>query len=108
MLTKGRLYVTSKVVKPVQVVKTAPILSADKKDNNVGKTINITFKDNANWRNSITDIAVNGKSIKGNYQVVKGNIIINGKVFTKAQSYKIVIKAKGYKDAQVTQVIIKK
>ncbi|WP_420488297.1 hemoblobin-interacting domain-containing protein [Gottfriedia acidiceleris] len=35
-------------------------------------------------------------------------MVINGKVFTKAQSYKIVIKAKGYKDGQVTQVIIKK
>ncbi|MEH7451144.1 DUF1533 domain-containing protein, partial [Gottfriedia acidiceleris] len=81
---------------------------ADKKDNKVGKTINITFKDDAKWRSSITSITVNGKSIKGNYKIDKGNIVINGKVFTKAQSYKIVIKAKGYKDVQVTQVIVKK
>jgi bacillopeptidase F len=108
MMTEGRLYVNSKVVKPAPVVKSAPTLAADKKDNKVGKTINITFKDNAKWRSSITSITVNGKSIKGNYKIAKGNIIINGKVFTKAQSYKIVIKAKGYKDVQVTQVIAKK
>ncbi|PET77341.1 hypothetical protein CN514_01200, partial [Bacillus sp. AFS001701] len=105
-MTEGRLYVNTKVVKPTPVVKTAPKLTADKKDNRIGKTINITFKDDAKWRGSITSITVNGKSIKGNYKIDKGNIVINGKVFTKAQSYKIVIKAKGYKDGQVTQVII--
>ncbi|PFM76389.1 hypothetical protein COJ46_19520, partial [Bacillus sp. AFS077874] len=46
-------------------VKPAPTLTADKKDNKVGKTINITFKDNSKWRSSITNITVNGKSIKG-------------------------------------------
>ncbi|MEE6451686.1 S8 family serine peptidase [Gottfriedia acidiceleris] len=107
MMTKGRLYVNSIVLKPVPpVIKPAPKLVADKKDNKVGKTINITFKDDAKWRSSITSITVNGKSIKGNYKIEKGNIVINGKVFTKAQSYKIVIKAKDYKDVQVTQVII--
>ncbi|XRG77748.1 S8 family serine peptidase [Rossellomorea sp. GAMAL-10_SWC] len=106
MLTKGRLYINSKVVKPAPPAKPAPIVAADKKDNKVGKTINITFKDDAKWRSSITSITVNGKSIKVNYKIDKGNIIINGKVFTKTQSYKIVIKAKGYKDVQVTQVII--
>ncbi|PUB08206.1 S8 family serine peptidase [Paenisporosarcina sp. OV554] len=106
-MTKGRLYVNAKLKKPI-VKLTAPTLAADKKDNKVGKAINITFKDNAKWRSSITSITVNGKSIKGNYKIVKGNIVINGKVFTKAQSYKIVIKAKGYKDVQVTQVIAKK
>jgi|GEM_PF-2390382 len=86
---------------------TPPILTADTKSNNVGKEIEIKFTDDGTWRNSITEILVNGVSIGGNYSFgKKGNsIIINANAFTNAGTYEIVIKATGYTDAIATQEI---
>ena len=83
-----------------------PELTADTTNNVVGQPIELTFSDDSSWRNSISDITVNGASIALNkYSVSAGIITIDAGVFTTAGSYTVVIKAGGYKNATVTQEI---
>lgn len=80
-----------------------PVLTADFVHNLVGQSVQLEFADDQEWRNAITDIAVDGSSIAGQYSVDAGTIIIDGAVFNNAKDYAVVVKASGYQDACVTQ-----
>jgi hypothetical protein len=83
-----------------------PLLTADATDNTVGQTIELTFTDDAIWRQAITDIEVNGIPIKGKFEISNGVITIASDVFTAAGDYNITIIAAGYLPAVVTQKVI--
>lgn len=89
-------------------VSGAPALTADSTENKVGNPIDITFTNNEAWRNAITEVKV-GDTVLESSQYTKeaGKITIATGVFTKAGTYTIVIKANGYEDASVTQIINK-
>ncbi len=80
-----------------------PALTADFIHNLVGQSVQLSFDDDQNWRNAITDITVNGNSIAGKYSIDTGTITIDSDVFNSTQDYAVVIKASGYQDACVTQ-----
>ena len=90
------------------VFGSAPVLTADTTDNTIGQPINITFTDNEAWRNAITTVEV-GDILLENSQYTKsaGKITIDASVFTGAGVYTIIIKAAGYEDTSVTQIINK-
>ncbi|TEB07053.1 Listeria-Bacteroides repeat domain protein [Pelotomaculum schinkii] len=86
--------------------KTPPDLTADTTDNTVGQATDITFSDDEAWRNAITSIIVNETPLANDqYAVSAGNIRIVDSVFTSAGAYTIQIKAAGYTDATVTQML---
>lgn len=89
-----------------KVLLTPPTLIEDTKANKVGNAIDIEFTDDGTWKKSITDILVNGVSVKGSYTIGRKTIKINANVFVSANNYEIVVKADGYSDAIVTQVIM--
>lgn len=80
-----------------------PTLKKDASDNHVGNPVDITFIDEAAWRNAISDVTIDGSSISGQYSVSAGKITIGAGLFTEARDYEIVVKATGYSDTGVTQ-----
>ncbi len=82
-----------------------PIPTADTTNKIVGQPIELTFIDDATWRNAINDVTVNGTSITGKYSVGEGVITIDADAFDAAGDYTIVIIATGYSDSGVTQKI---
>ncbi|MGI5887079.1 MAG: S-layer homology domain-containing protein [Syntrophomonadaceae bacterium] len=84
-------------------LKSPPLLTKDNTDNAVGQKIELTFLDDAAWREAITDIKVNGVSISGKYNIAAGLITIEAETFSSAGDYTIVVNASGYLDAQVIQ-----
>ena len=80
-----------------------PALAADMTHNAIGQSVDISFIDDPNWRNAITEIDVDGTSIAGKYIVAAGLITIDGSVFDSEKDYYILVKATGYQDACVTQ-----
>ena len=88
------------------VRKTAPVLTPDTINNNLGQSIDITFTGDADWRGVINRIIVNDTALTGaQYTVSAGNINIAASVFTAAGDYTITVPAANYHDASVTQTI---
>ena len=88
------------------VRKTAPVLTPDTTNNNLGQSIDITFTDDADWRGVINRIIVNDTALTGaQYTVSAGNINIAASVFTAAGDYTITVPAANYHDTSVTQTI---
>lgn len=88
------------------VTATPPVLMADTSDNTVGQPVTVSFADDASWRAAITGVSVNGATLGGSqYSVTAGAVTINAGVFNAAGTYQIVVKATGYHDAGVTQVM---
>ncbi|HWP98701.1 MAG TPA: DUF1533 domain-containing protein [Syntrophomonadaceae bacterium] len=95
-----------KCVNALTIIKsTSPSLTADSQDNRTGQDVTLTFSENPAWRGAIIDITVNGASIAGQYSITPGAITMNASVFTAAGNYAVVVKASGYNDAEVTQVM---
>jgi hypothetical protein len=92
-------------------VYAAPVLTADTTKNIVGEPIEITFSDDEAWRKAITSIVVIRYSPKEltteQYTISSGKITLNVGVFTVAGDYDVIVKADGYSDAVVSQVIEK-
>jgi predicted secreted protein len=88
-------------------LKTAPVLAADTTQNVVRKPVELTFTDDAAWREAISEVSVDGVSLdSGKYsRDTAGKITIDKAVFQISGDCAIVIKAHGYKDASVTQQI---
>lgn len=82
---------------------TPPDLAADTDGNSVGRGVDVTFTDDAEWRGAINDVSVNGSSIAGRYVLAPGSITIDAGVFSAAGSYEVVVKAGGYYDAVAVQ-----
>lgn len=86
-----------------EALATPPALKKDTSNNRVGNSIDITFVDDAAWRNAISDVTIDGTSISGKYTISAGKITIDAGLFTQARNYAIAVKATGYNDASVTQ-----
>jgi DMSO/TMAO reductase YedYZ molybdopterin-dependent catalytic subunit len=95
------------VMVSLQELLAPPALAADSTDNTVGKSMELTFEDDAAWRAAITAVCVDGEELQkdNEYSVSEGKIVIAAGIFTSAGNYNIVIKAEGYDDATVTQPI---
>lgn len=88
-----------------QIGTPAPALTADTTDNKIGQAIDITFVADTAWMRAITDVTVDGTSIEGKYAVSAGRITLSPEVFNLPGEYFIAVKAEGYSDAGITQVI---
>jgi alpha-tubulin suppressor-like RCC1 family protein len=93
----------------ISLLINCPVLTADSTDNNVGKAIEITFTDDETWRGAITEVKVDDTVLESSqYTKEAGKIIIDPSVFTAAGTYTIIIKATGYQDASVNQIVNEK
>jgi DMSO/TMAO reductase YedYZ molybdopterin-dependent catalytic subunit len=83
-----------------------PALIPDSTDNKVGRDIEIIFTDNEAWRNAVIDVSIEGSSLEQDkYALEPGKVIIYADVFSGTGTYKITIRAEGYQDAIVHQII---
>jgi len=83
-----------------------PVLSPDAADNVLGQPIEITFADQAAWRNAVSSVWIDGVQVDaGKYTVANGRITIDAALFGEARGYEIVVKAAGFEKAAVTQQI---
>ena len=94
---------------PILFFKIPPAISAD--DVNVGSDINILI-DSAVYADAINSVTVNGNTIakgSGGYSIdtvmTYDFLVIDKSNFTQPGSYKIVIKANNYLDAECTAVV---
>ncbi len=111
----GNLYIADSKNHCVRYIKlaedttlTPPALTADSTGNIPGQAVELTFTDDAAWRDAITGVTVNGAPVApvaGQYTVAEGSLTIDGGVFTTAGDYNIVVTATGYTSATVTQAI---
>lgn len=85
-----------------------PALTADTEDNKVGWPVDITITDGGEWWKDITCITVDGRALNcGQYSISGGKISINASVFTQPGEYEVVVRARGYSPATVTQTMEK-
>jgi len=85
---------------------TQTILRAQSLDNYLGKDITLTFTDNQTWREAIKGAYLNGVLIDSSlYFISEGQIKLDNKVFSAAGTYTITVKATGFDDVSVTQLI---
>jgi hypothetical protein len=83
-----------------------PQLHADTSNNKVGNSIEVTFEDDEAWREAITGVSVDGTVLQEDrYTIGEGKLTFSAGVFTSIKDYSIVVKAKGYQDAILTQPI---
>ncbi|MDR6550805.1 discoidin domain-containing protein [Paenibacillus qinlingensis] len=93
----------------VSPIAPAPTLHADATDNTLGQPIDITFTDNVEWRNAISEVKVNGAVIPpSQYTMTSGKMVINSSCFTESQPYWISVQAKGFNESLVYQTILPK
>ena len=84
----------------------APMVIADTTDNQLGNTIDISFKDNESWRAAIKSIQMNGQLLATDqYTISAGNLNFSKDIFTEVGKYIILILAEGYEDVSVEQMI---
>ncbi len=84
----------------------APALAADAEQNVIRKPVELTFTDDAAWREAISGVSVDGAALEaGKYAIDAGKITIDKSVFRTSGDYAVVIKAGGYADARVTQKV---
>ncbi|SDX48978.1 discoidin domain-containing protein [Paenibacillus sp. CF384] len=87
----------------------APELSADTTNTVVGQPIEVTFGDDAAWRDAIETVSIDGTTINAStYQVNAGKIIFDASLFKSAKSYVISVQAKDYTEASVQQNVTAK
>ena len=109
----GDLYIADFTSYCIRFVKAAsaqtltpPALVADSINNTVGNPVELTFEDNEAWRNAITEVTVNDTAlVSDKYSVTAGKLTIDAGVFTEADAYTIAIKATGYSDATLVQLV---
>jgi DMSO/TMAO reductase YedYZ molybdopterin-dependent catalytic subunit len=84
----------------------APSLTADATNNTVGSSIELTFAENEDWANAIAEVLVNDTVLTSDqYSVDPGQLIIDASALDTEGEYTITVKATGYQDAVVTQLI---
>ncbi|MEN6348488.1 MAG: S-layer homology domain-containing protein [Syntrophomonas sp.] len=88
------------------LLKPAPDVTADVTDNILGRPIEISYADDADWRAAVTGINVEGTALASSqYTIGQGKITFNPGIFPEAKEYLIIIEAKGYQDVSVNQEI---
>ncbi|MGG1516111.1 S-layer homology domain-containing protein [Paenibacillus oryzisoli] len=87
------------------VLITSPTLVADSTNNDTEHDIEITFADNGIWRNAVTSVVYNGQTADSSAYVLSEGLLLFKKGTFQAGAVTITMKAAGYPDASVTQVI---
>jgi hypothetical protein len=91
---------------------TSPVLFADTIDNDVDHSLEVEFTEDADWRNAISGITVDGTSLfeTTDFETVAGKIILKpsggNKALTSAGKKKIVVTAPGYENSEIVQTIL--
>ncbi|MDR6554843.1 discoidin domain-containing protein [Paenibacillus qinlingensis] len=84
----------------------APAMNADTTSNKIGQPIEITFADDAVWRNAINAVKLNGAIVSAaQYSIASGKLTLDASLFAEAKSYSISVQASGYNDAIVQQEV---
>ncbi len=88
-------------------LKRPPALAADATDNRFGQPVELGFKENEAWRTAIGSVLVNDRVLEtGEYEVQPGSLVLHPSAFSSEGTYRITVKAEGYADTSVTQVLI--
>jgi carbonic anhydrase/acetyltransferase-like protein (isoleucine patch superfamily) len=87
-----------------------PVLTADLTENTVDHSIELTFADNASWREKLSSIKVNGSDLtSADYELKEGILVLKpssgNQLLTKAGVKKIEVKALGYETVTVNQSV---
>jgi len=89
---------------------TAPVIDAEIASNPTDQNLELTFVDNSLWRNSITNILVDGTALAVNdYEISPGKIILKPSVGNKLSIVglkTILIEAAGFKSTQTTRKML--
>ncbi len=84
--------------------KIPPVLIEDL-DLKTNQSANITFTDDEDWRNAVTAVKINGKSVNG-YELSDGKLVIPDTAFKDgSKNYTIEVEANGYTNAIVLQAL---
>ncbi|MFZ3131531.1 MAG: FecR domain-containing protein [Desulfosporosinus sp.] len=84
-----------------------PEIQADNDNNITGEEMELTFTDDPEWRQEITEVQVDGLTISpSSYTVNSGIILLSRDSFPIARDYNINVKAYSYSDASVKQTVI--
>ncbi len=90
----------------LSALRTPPALVADTNLNVVNKSVKLTFNDDGSWREAISSILVDGTALDGEkYTISQGQITIDKSMFRTSKDYTISVKADGYADAGISQII---
>ncbi|MBW4081082.1 carbohydrate binding domain-containing protein [Paenibacillus sp. S150] len=90
----------------IREVKPSPALVEDTAENTVGRDLQISFADNAEWRAAVASLAVDGvPAAPEQYTVGPGAILLKSSLFPSAKSYTISVIAAGYANASVAQKV---
>ncbi|MFZ5941827.1 MAG: DUF6055 domain-containing protein [Bacteroidota bacterium] len=90
---------------------TPPVLTADNTDNTVDHDLEITFSDNADWRDHLTYVSVNGSELAtADYALSPGTLLLkpsNGHpALAKAGQKTIRVVSGGYSSCEVSQTLL--
>ncbi|MZQ86298.1 DUF1533 domain-containing protein [Paenibacillus sp. 5J-6] len=90
-------------------IESAPVLHADATENVIGEPLDITFADDLEWRNAISEVKVNDTVISASdYRVTAGQLTLSSSLFTEAKPYWISVQANGFKNTVVYQTVLSK
>ncbi len=90
------------IEEPINPLLPAPKLRADATDNFVDEPVELTFKDDRNWRENIIGVYVDNQKLRQyDYEIDAGVITISEDLFMFVGNYSIVVKAVGYRDATI-------
>lgn len=86
---------------------TVPTLIADTTDNTVGQTIEIIFSStNHNWRNNITEIKLDGRSIPLSwYTITSNSIVFDSKAFASKEEKQLAYSVENNNETVVTSLL---
>ncbi len=90
-------------------VKDAPInrppsLRADATNTKLGQAMEITFKDDVDWRDQVTAVRLDGQALaEEDYILEAGKLTLSADLFSEAAAYEVVVEADGYASSSVTQ-----
>jgi len=88
-------------------VSRAPRLLADPTASKVGQSVEITFADDAQWRESVTAVKLNDTVLSPDkYVLTAGKLMLTSDNFGIAANYSITIEATGYVRASVKQLML--
>lgn len=84
-----------------------PVLEADNSNHVVGKSLKLTFADDAVWRSKLRHVKVDDQMASVNlYRLKKGKLTLSASLFPTAKNYSIILSADGYAYSTVIQTIL--
>lgn len=100
-------YLNAQVDQEVKAYEIAPALIADNTENYTLKQIDITYADDADWRNAINEVLINDVALSAaDYNVSNGTISFNAQVFELVGNYEVKVTADFYNETVVAQQIV--